>query len=94
MLLGLLGGKCPIYAAIGMPCPCCGMARAYMHVLHGEWSTAFASHPLWWLIPPLWLLICFDDAKTHSGISKFRAGGLITIALTFSARWLCTYVLR
>lgn len=29
-----------------LPCPACGMTRAFAHLAKGEWSTAMALHPL------------------------------------------------
>jgi hypothetical protein len=45
--------------ALRVPCPGCGMTRATLALLHGDFSRAFALHPLSPLIVPLaagWLL--------------------------------------
>jgi hypothetical protein len=30
---------------LGLPCPGCGMTRAFAHLAKGEWRAAFAAHP-------------------------------------------------
>jgi uncharacterized protein DUF2752 len=35
---------------LGIPCPGCGMTRAFAHLAKGEWAAAVAAHPL---APPL-----------------------------------------
>lgn len=53
--LGLL--PCGIKLLFGIPCPTCGMTRAYFAVFHGDFQAAFDYHPLFWLLP-LCLLLC------------------------------------
>ena len=31
---------------LGLPCPGCGLTRAFAHLAKGEWSAALADHPL------------------------------------------------
>lgn len=31
---------------LGLPCPGCGLTRAFAHLAKGEWSAALAAHPL------------------------------------------------
>ncbi len=45
------GGLCIFRRATGFPCPGCGMTRAVLAALHGDFSAAFAYHPLWILLP-------------------------------------------
>jgi hypothetical protein len=37
---------CPLRRATGLPCPGCGMTRAFSHLAKGEWSAAVRDHPL------------------------------------------------
>ena len=39
--------KCPLKALFGVPCPLCGITRAIISVLHGDWGLAFYYHPMW-----------------------------------------------
>jgi hypothetical protein len=37
---------CPLRLFTGLPCPGCGMTRAFAHLAKGEWSAAVHDHPL------------------------------------------------
>lgn len=37
---------CPLRRFTGLPCPGCGMTRAFAHLAKGEWSAAIRDHPL------------------------------------------------
>lgn len=49
--LHFAGFGCPIKAITGVSCAGCGMTRAWLEVLSGNWAAAFAYHPLFWTIP-------------------------------------------
>lgn len=53
MLLGFF--PCPIYQVFGIPCPTCGITRAYKLFLTGHFADAFSMHPLF-LLPLIFLL--------------------------------------
>lgn len=42
----MLWPACTFRAALGFPCPSCGMTRAGLALAQGEWRTAFACNPL------------------------------------------------
>jgi len=42
--LGLPGWRCPINAALSIPCPGCGISRALVLLLQGEWLAAIHMH--------------------------------------------------
>jgi Protein of unknown function (DUF2752) len=37
---------CPFRRLTGLPCPGCGLTRAFAHLAKGEWSAAVLDHPL------------------------------------------------
>ena len=41
---GLPGWSCPILAATGVPCPGCGLTRATMQLLRGDFAQSFHTH--------------------------------------------------
>jgi len=67
ILLFFGGYACPIYNTAGIPCPGCGMTRAYKLFLTGHLSDAFRMHPLFWL-PPIFF------------IKHFRKKGYVVLA--------------
>lgn len=56
ILVGMF--KCPLYTYLGVPCPSCGMTRAWRLALGGHFADALQMHPLFWM-PPLLLLPFF-----------------------------------
>ena len=45
------GGGCLLKDIFNVPCPSCGMSRAYLCLLLGDISAAFKFHPLFWIFP-------------------------------------------
>ena len=45
---------CPTAALFGVPCPGCGLTRATLSAVHGQWGHAFELHPLFWIISPIY----------------------------------------
>lgn len=79
-LLFLYG--CPFYNLLHIPCPCCGVTRAWVAFFHGDISGAFAYHALFPLIPLLIPLYCLHDLcqgflkKVCNGFSLLLAAAL------------------
>jgi hypothetical protein len=51
-----VGWKCPLLLVAGVPCPTCGVTRAFLLALHGDFAGATRMHPLMWLAVPVTLL--------------------------------------
>lgn len=54
--------KCPFWYILGVPCPGCGMTRAFKSVLMLDFERAFSYHPLWPMVILLfigWILDFF-----------------------------------
>jgi hypothetical protein len=41
---------CGCRAFLGIPCPCCGLTRSFVHLAHGQWLQAWQAHHLGWLL--------------------------------------------
>ena len=65
----LLAGifKCPVYETIGIPCPTCGITRAYKLFLTGHIKDAFMMHPLF-LLPAVFLFRPFRSKRILAGV--------------------------
>lgn len=55
---------CGIRLFFGVPCPMCGITRAYMTLLDGDFCAALRYHPLFWLLPLAALLLAIVKNKT------------------------------
>jgi hypothetical protein len=42
--LGISGWQCPMRAMLHLPCPGCGLTRAVMHCLRGDWQAGLQYH--------------------------------------------------
>jgi hypothetical protein len=43
---GIASSVCLFRRVLAIPCPLCGMTRAFAHLAKGEWAAALADHPL------------------------------------------------
>jgi hypothetical protein len=72
-----------------LPCPGCGLTRAFAHLAKGEWSAAVADHPL---APVLALEMVLVWAAWGAGLGGRRALRLDRLlaanAAVFCALWL------
>lgn len=57
------GSNCLFKAVIGIPCPTCGMTRAWISFLQGNIILTFFYHPLFWTIPILCGYIVYNKLK-------------------------------
>ena len=52
-----IGYGCLFKNLFGFECPSCGLSRAWLAVLNGNFAAAFSYHPMFWF-PPAALLWC------------------------------------
>ncbi len=59
---------CPARALAGLPCPTCGMTRAFVALAHGDLTAALAASPAGALLAGLaWLLAVADLGRVALG---------------------------
>jgi hypothetical protein len=56
-------GLCVFRRATGLPCPSCGMTRAYSSLFSGDIRKAFFMHPLFLLVPVMVFLVIYSHYK-------------------------------
>lgn len=88
LLMKLFAVPCPFFAATCVPCPTCGMTRAWIAALSLDFTTAFAFHPLFWTVPLLYVCFLYDGRL-------FRKAWINTllylvIGAAFLTHWLLT----
>lgn len=88
LLFGVLGSGCLWWQTLGLPCPTCGMSRAWLCALSADFAGAFFWHPLFWIIPPLVLLLIFAGAER-----RWVQKSLIFCAVLFAVVYLARMVL-
>lgn len=72
--LYLLDIGCVFRLMTGIPCPGCGMTRAWLAALRLDFAAAFAYHPLFWVVPIAFVLAFVREEVTHCGCCSVRAG--------------------
>lgn len=98
LLLLLVGGAlvfwvimrwpCVFRTVTGVPCPGCGLSRAWLAALRLDFGAAFGYHPMFWSIPVLVLYALFDGQ-----IFKSRWLNFGILALLLGSITVC-YVIR
>ena len=88
-ILLILDTGCVFYHMTGLPCPGCGMTRAYLAALRLDFSEAFRMHPLWPVTVPLIILSLWKNGRI------FRSGRVNTaFYLLFLLIYLVVYAVR
>ncbi len=86
VLFGFLTGRsiCLFYNVTGVPCPGCGMTRAFLHLLKGDILHAFQYHPLFPLV--IFIPFIFNSGKdryVYIGASLMVIVWIIRLRLYF-----------
>ena len=80
---------CPVRYVTGVPCPFCGMTRAWLAALRGDVAAALRFHPLFLLGPPLLLAAVWGGAGPQGARARrVWNGALIAGAALFFVLYL------
>ncbi|CUQ32213.1 hypothetical protein BH721_11745 [Clostridium baratii] len=82
--------KCIIRTLIGIPCPGCGMTRAWIEAINFNFYEAFKFHPLFLLAPILIILIIIRGKESTDKYTKYIDISIVAIIILF----LGVYVFR
>lgn len=92
---------CPMAVITGIPCPGCGMTRATLAAVHGDFATSFRFHPLGMIIVPLFALYVAAHALSYirhgvSQVDKVVSGKwidrfLLLLIFTMLAVWIARF---
>lgn len=85
-LMYLFRITCPIKYVTGISCAGCGMTRACLAALHGNFHEAFAFHPLFFLVPLAPVIYLFRE--------KLPRPVLYILIFTTLAAFVIVYVYR
>ena len=70
MLSLATSSACVVKALIGVPCPGCGMTRAWLAAFHGEFGEAFRCHPLFPLAAIIGVCLIGKDVPVIKRVSS------------------------
>ena len=82
---------CPIFTIFRVPCPCCGVTRAWVAALSGKVGLAFQYHALFPIIPAVGLLYLLREKISPAFIHKVDIMLIVMASLIFAyavLRWL------
>ena len=68
---GVLPFDCPVRAALGIPCPGCGMTRATHLLAHGDVRGALRMHPLVFVLGPWCAALVASEIAGHLRLGTF-----------------------
>lgn len=83
----ILGKICPLRMICGLPCPGCGITRAFLLVLQGEFFEATIMHPFWIstvLLVVIYVILryfCGQSEQIKKVMSIFRICVIVTLIL-------------
>ncbi|MBQ9938019.1 MAG: DUF2752 domain-containing protein [Oscillospiraceae bacterium] len=86
-LLAVSGIGCPIRFLFGVPCPGCGITRAWMSALHGNIADAFRWHPLF-LVATASVVYISVGRRPLFGSDRAESVFIVTFSVAMLAIWL------
>ena len=89
----LFGNICPTYRFLGICCPFCGMTRAHLSALSGDFSTAMYYNPVFFLGIPCIFFMVHEKlfAPKYDKMRKIIAGILLGIIVAVYIVRVCLY---
>lgn len=88
LALYLLDIGCVFRLMTGIPCPGCGMTRAWLAALRLDFSAAFAYHPLFWVVPIAFALAFVREEVASSKLKRGIDIAVIVLCVLVVAVWI------
>ncbi len=85
-----VGIPCPFKLIFQNPCPFCGMTRAFVSLVHLDFSSAFEYNGMVWSLPILYLLFLYDGKIFKNKFANIAV--LFVISTGFIINWLLKLV--
>lgn len=82
---------CVFLTFLGIPCPGCGMTRAFKYALQLNFLEAFRYNPMFWSVPVVALFFIFDGKLFKS--DRANKTVIIILAIGFAAAYLIKLLL-
>lgn len=87
--------KCPLKYIFGLPCPSCGMTRAHLALLRGNFKEAFLAHPLFpFALPVIFLLLHNKALNLKLSRAAITAIGFVSLGLLIAVYLLRLFVFK
>jgi|SRR5699024_4449720 len=74
---------CVFKKITGLDCPGCGMTRAALAMLDGDFYQAFRFNMLVFVLAPIYLLYLYFEGKNKQRSSKYLMGGMLILSGLF-----------
>ena len=91
LALVLLDTPCLLRSWIGIPCPGCGLSRAWLAAFRLDLAAAYSYHPMFWSVPVLAMVYILDGCP-FPGKTASKALYLL-ILIGFGVHYLVTLLL-
>ena len=82
-----LGSACPAYLIFGIPCPGCGMTRAWISLFSGDIAKAFYFHPAFFAAAIIAVCVILCEIKPKLKKSKVITGIYLVLCVAFLAAY-------
>lgn len=92
-LLAFLGVyQCPLRLLLGIPCPGCGMTRAYIALFKLDFKKAFELHPLF--IVPIAVAVYMLFRRKMKKLHKYEFKMTVAVLSLFIVTWIIRLLMQ
>ena len=89
---------CMVKQLTGFDCPGCGMSRAFVHLWHGDITTAITFHPLVLVVVPvllvLWICLAIELLAGREILSNLPSRAVNRASICLAAAFVLVWLVR